>query len=331
MGKFGNGLGRGIGVALLALTALCPISRSDEAEAAGRGAWLGVTTRRLSDDWRERNGYWSVGVMVVQVAPGSSADQAGIGPGDVLVSIDDRSLRDPGDLTEAERGMEPGRAVGVVIARDGGRMIKIFNVEPDRLGGAAGEGTESRADEVVPAPAAIGQEPGAAALEPVAKPQPKPAKAERGATTELGVRCETLNPDLAAALGAPEGRGVLVLEVKGGSPAERAGIRPGDVISQVGDQTVEDVGRPERDLAAARTPVSIKTLRRGTAQEVVAELEGHPAPERPGEPGGSVELGGEGWRDRLLIELRDDVRSLRAEVQKLREELANRESVGRQP
>ena len=94
---------------------------------------------------------------------------------------------------------------------------------------------------------------------------------------------------------------------------------------------MEDVGRLERDLAAARTPVSIKTLRRGTAQEVVAELEGHPAPERPGEPGGSVELGGEGWRDRLLIELRDDVRSLRAEVQKLREELANRESVGRQP
>ena len=46
----------------------------------------------------------------------------------------------------------------------------------------------------------------------------------------LGVRIESLNEDLAGALGAPGKQGVLVLEVLDDTPAARAGLRAGDVI-----------------------------------------------------------------------------------------------------
>ena len=52
----GRGLGVGLGV-VLALTALCPMSYANEVEATGQGAWLGVSTERLKDEWRERAGY----------------------------------------------------------------------------------------------------------------------------------------------------------------------------------------------------------------------------------------------------------------------------------
>ena len=95
MRTLGMGRGVGIGAALLALPLLCPVSRAEDAPAAPRGAWIGVSTRGLSDDWREREDYWARGVMVVQVTRGSPADQAGMGPGDVLVSLNSHTLQIP--------------------------------------------------------------------------------------------------------------------------------------------------------------------------------------------------------------------------------------------
>src|SRR5262245_44681376 len=87
-------LGRGVQIAaaLVALPLLCPVARGDDTPTAPRRAWIGVFTRGLSNEWREREDYWARGVMVVQVARGSPADQAGMGPGDVLVSINSHTL-----------------------------------------------------------------------------------------------------------------------------------------------------------------------------------------------------------------------------------------------
>jgi S1-C subfamily serine protease len=41
---------------------------------------------------------------------------------------------------------------------------------------------------------------------------------------------QPLTADIAEALGLPERRGVLINQVNPGSPAERAGVRPGDVL-----------------------------------------------------------------------------------------------------
>lgn len=327
MRTLGMGRGLGIGVALLALLALpvlCPVTRGDVAPEAGHGAWIGVSTKGLSDDWRERENYWARGVMVIEVARGSPADQAGMAPGDVLVSVDSHALQNSVDLTEAEGGMEPGRAVPVVLARDGGRMIKIFNLEPGAIPGVA---------EAVPTPPVTVREVAVATQETAVAPPSAPAEVHRNGGAELGVRCENLNFDLAEALGTLEGQGVLVLNVSSGSPADRAGIRPGDVISWVGGQPVVDVDRLEHAVATASSPVTIVTRRGGTTHNVTAEFAALATTESHGGAAATADRTLELPGDPLVMALRDEVRNLRDELQKLREEVATlaRASAVRQP
>jgi hypothetical protein len=61
----------------------------------------------------------------------------------------------------------------------------------------------------------------------------------------LGLSVQELDPDLAEYLGAARVRGVLVASVAAGGPAERAGVRRGDILSAID-------GRPVPDLAAWR-------------------------------------------------------------------------------
>ena len=127
MGISGSGLRRALVLAALVLPALGAATR---AEASAGAASLGISTQRLTDNWRERNGYWAAGLMVVNVRAGSRAAEGGIISGDVLVSVDQHMLREPTDLVEAELGIPSDRAVPVILAREGGHSIKMFDLEP---------------------------------------------------------------------------------------------------------------------------------------------------------------------------------------------------------
>src|SRR5262245_43530050 len=121
---------RMVGATLLALTALCGASRGDESQAeSGAGAWLGVTTQNLSQAWRQQKNYWGKGVMVLEAAAGSPAEQAGMAAGDVLVSVASHTLSDPRDVARVENGLTPWQSVSVVLAKDGGRVTRIFDLE----------------------------------------------------------------------------------------------------------------------------------------------------------------------------------------------------------
>src|SRR5262249_10145831 len=127
---------RGIGAVLVALAALCSVARGDEVAAAGSGAWIGVTTRGLTQAWNLSGHYSGGGVKVVDVTPGGPADQAGIEQGDILVSIASHTLRTPDDLTAALHALEPGHPVEVILARAGGRSVMTFGMRPGALPGA---------------------------------------------------------------------------------------------------------------------------------------------------------------------------------------------------
>ena len=77
----------------------------------------------------------------------------------------------------------------------------------------------------------------------------------------LGVHPQELRADLAEAKGVEPGRGILVGDVQGGSPADQGGVRRGDVILEVGGQRVRDVVGYLRIVAdlrpGARTPLGI--------------------------------------------------------------------------
>jgi serine protease Do len=56
----------------------------------------------------------------------------------------------------------------------------------------------------------------------------------------LGVMIQPVTPDLAKAFKAPSSEGALISEVTSGSPAERAGLKPGDIVTKVDERSVVD-------------------------------------------------------------------------------------------
>ncbi len=59
------------------------------------------------------------GVLVQQVQPGGPADKAGIKPGDIIISIDGRSIKDGDDLVNDIAGRRPGSSLRLGFMRDG--------------------------------------------------------------------------------------------------------------------------------------------------------------------------------------------------------------------
>jgi len=87
---------------------------------------------------------------------------------------------------------------------------------------------------------------------------------------QLGVGVQTLTSDLAAGLGLKEVRGVLVNSVAPGSPADRAGLRNGDVITAIDGHPVDDPNALRNRVAttAPNSQVSLSIIRDGREQRV---------------------------------------------------------------
>jgi serine protease Do/serine protease DegQ len=103
---------------------------------------------------------------------------------------------------------------------------------------------------------------------------------------QLGVSMYTVTPDIAHSLGLPSVVGALVSQVVEGSPADRAGIRTGDVITSVNSQPVKSNSELRNTIGLLRVgdKVEIGLLRDGKPLRVTAviadtttELTGGPA------------------------------------------------------
>jgi len=128
----------------------------------------------------------------------------------------------------------------------------------------------------------------------------KHGKVQRGM---LGITIQQMTPDLASGLGLKQAQGVLVSGVQPGGPADKSGLKSGDVILQVNGQDVNDSNTLRNEVAAMGpgTDVALTILRNGSRQEIhvrLAELTAENANQR-GEPGSN----GGGGAARLGVEL----------------------------
>ena len=94
----------------------------------------------------------------------------------------------------------------------------------------------------------------------------------------LGVRVQNLTDDLAEGMGVPGANGALVADVTDGGPADKAGIKNGDVIVAFDGKPVPDSRALPREVAdtAAGKAVNVDILRGGkkmTLHAVVAKLQ----------------------------------------------------------
>jgi serine protease Do len=153
------------------------------------------------------------GALVGGVQPGTPAAQAGVKAGDVIVGIDNRKVTDPRHLRLTVSQMRPGTKADLKIIREGREKSVGVTLDalPDELTAAPRDNVEQGGNAI------------ANALDGV-----------QFADLDARARRQFDIP--------PEVRGALVTRVDPDSAAGEAGLRPGDVIVEIGGQPVESSG-----------------------------------------------------------------------------------------
>jgi serine protease Do len=202
--------------------------------------WLGVSIQPLTQELAKSFGITGTqGALVASVSEDSPAARAGFKPGDVIISFDGKTVEGPRVLPTIVANTPVGRAVPVVVLRDGKQQTVVVTV------GSLADSREARAS--------------------------ASEKPEVHASEKLGLSLQELTPELAKQLGVQSDKGVVVTEVKPDSPAAQAGLAPGDVIREVNRMPVQELQDVERGLARGRDPnqVLLRVEREGSQRYVV--------------------------------------------------------------
>ena len=176
------------------------------------------------------------------------------------------------DFVQTDAAINPGNSGGALVDIQG-RLVGINTAILSRSGGFQGVGLAVPANLV----------------SQVADSLVKNGKVVRG---YLGVGAQDLTPALADSLGLKVHRGALVADVQPGSPAAKAGLKNGDVITGVNGEKVEDANRLTFAVGAVApgSKLELNLLRDGKTQTVTATTTERPANvARAGRHGGRSE------------------------------------------
>ncbi|MEN9725750.1 MAG: hypothetical protein RL434_116 [Pseudomonadota bacterium] len=90
----------------------------------------------------------------------------------------------------------------------------------------------------------------------------------------LGAEMQNLTPDLAAAFGLPNPNGAVLVNIMPGSPADKAGLRAGDVVVGINDKAVRDATYLRNTVGLMRVgdPLQLEVLRDGKRMRVSAQV-----------------------------------------------------------
>ncbi|MDZ7412683.1 MAG: PDZ domain-containing protein [candidate division KSB1 bacterium] len=212
-----------------------------------RRAWMGVYVRKLDQEQREELGIKERrGVVIERVAPDSPAEKAGLEEDDVILKVDGKEVKGPDELVAAVKAKRPGDKIKVEYVREGRRH------EAEVVLARAPRVTERV----------------------VIRPFPRLEGRVWGEEAWLGVQLQELNASLAEYFGVKEDEGVLVTEVKERSPADKAGLRPGDVITRLDEEQVSDV-EDIAEVLSDKEPgdsVVVAYVRKGVRSQTTVKL-----------------------------------------------------------
>jgi len=169
-----------------------------------------------------------------------------------------QDIRSLVDLIQTDAAISPGNSGGALVNGRGQVVgINVAYIPPEQGAVAIGFAI-----------------PGATAVDVVGQL----LKNGRATHSYLGIQPDQVTPEVASQLGLDRASGVLVREVVQGGPAERAGLRPGDVVVRMDDAAVDTVEDLFGELRQ-RKPESqarITFIRDGREQQATVTLADRP-------------------------------------------------------
>jgi len=212
-------IGIGFAIPINSVRELIPQLRAGK---VSRGV-IGVSVQAIPADalsefgLRERKG-----ALVGTVSRGKPAAKAGIEPGDVILEFNGKGVKNRDELVATVVATKPGTTVPIKILRDKKEMTLSLTVDELDLDD---EGTRA------------------------AEQQRTSTEPDDQESQGFGITLSPLTADAARRLKAQDAQGVLVSDVEQGSPAFRAGIARGDIITRINRQPVRSPQEASRALA----------------------------------------------------------------------------------
>jgi serine protease Do len=187
--------------------------------------WLGVSIQEVTSELAKQFGLKEAkGALISDVLKDTPADRAGLKRGDVIIKYNGHDIANAGQLRNLVAETVVGQQVAVVIIRDKREKkltVKIDEQPKDIAAGGGGSAAPSESEVL------------------------------------SGLEVRQLTPDLADQLNLPHSTtGVVITNVENGSLAEEAGVRAGDVITEIDRQAVknlDDYRRIGRKLQAGES------------------------------------------------------------------------------
>ncbi|HEX6959662.1 MAG TPA: DegQ family serine endoprotease [Ferrovibrio sp.] len=190
--------------------------------------WFGASGETVTADIAASLGMpRPLGVIIQDVFPGSPAADAGLRRGDIITHIEGREVQDAEALRFRIATQSVGSEVRLTVWRNGQeRNVNVALIAPPET-------------------------------------PPRDVTLLRGNHPLAGATVANLSPALADELGLDiTPRGVIVLEVRRGSPAQQIRIAPGDVIVRINDRELRTVSDARRAVSQAELPWRLQ-IRRG--------------------------------------------------------------------
>ncbi|MDY6786770.1 MAG: DegQ family serine endoprotease [candidate division WOR-3 bacterium] len=195
----------GIGFAIPSNMAIEVVEQLLQTGTVTRG-YLGVYPQELTPELKEKFGLAQdrQGVLIAQVEEGAPADKGGLKDGDVIIEFDGKPIENVSRFRIAVANTKVGRTVNVKIIRD--KKEKTLSI-------AIGE-LES---------------------EPVAQKETEESR------EWLGIEVTGIDDETRERYNIQVSRGVIITDIKRDSPVLEEGIKPGDVIVKIENESVDDI------------------------------------------------------------------------------------------
>lgn len=211
---------------------------ADQLRASGRvlRGRIGVQIDQVTKEVAESIGLGKAqGALVRNVESGAPADKAGVEPGDIIVKFDGKAIEKSSDLPRLVGNTKPGTKSSLTVFRRGAMKelsVVVAEIAPEKVATRDGE-------------------------------KPAPAKAQP-ASQLLGLAVSELTAAQKAELKL---RGGVVVDAAT-EGAARAGLREGDVITQIGNTEVSNLKQFEAAVAKVDKgkPISVLFRRGDLAQ-----------------------------------------------------------------